>query len=73
MNHNLKQKLEAFVIEELNINFNAKINKGHGQEMDDENIDEIYGEDDDEYDNLPFMSNNKSFDSNDDQNNLNSP
>jgi hypothetical protein len=27
MNHHLKQKLEKFVIEELNENFNAKINK----------------------------------------------
>ena len=26
MNHNLKQKLEKFVIEEINEDFNAKIN-----------------------------------------------
>jgi hypothetical protein len=41
MNHNLKQKLEKFVIEELNEDFNAKINKGVDQNMDEENLDEI--------------------------------
>ena len=41
MNHNLKQKLEKFVIEELNEDFNAKINKQHDNKMKEENPDEI--------------------------------